>query len=86
MDASKLVKPISKERLVHDLQALGVRPGDLLNVKASMRSMGYVIGGPRTLIEALCEVIGPEGTIVAEAFVNVYPLPLRNLNRFFSYS
>ena len=76
MDASNSVEPIGKERLVHDLKALGVRPGDLLNIKVSMRSIGYVVEGPRTLIEALCEVIGPEGTMVAESFVNVYPLPL----------
>ena len=76
MDAGNSVEPISQERLVHDLEALGVRPGDLLNIKVSMRSIGYVVGGPRTLIEAMREVIGPQGTIVAEAFVKVHPLPL----------
>lgn len=69
-------EPITKDRLVADLRNLGVRPGDLLNIKVSLKSVGYVGGGPKTLIDALMDVIGPEGTIVSDSFVRVYPLPL----------
>lgn len=67
---------ITKETLVHDLKALGVKPGDLLNVKASLKSIGWIEGGVVTLIEALLEAVGPDGTIIADAFVYAYPLPL----------
>lgn len=62
----------SKEELVRDLTHLGVKKGDLLNVKCSMRSIGKVHGGARTLIDALIEVVGPEGTIVTDSFISVF--------------
>ncbi len=71
---------ITKDHLVADLKSLGVRAGDLLNVKVSLKSVGYVEGGPNTLIDALLEVVGPEGTIVTDSFVRVYPLPLSREN------
>jgi len=71
---------ITKEKLVIDLTKLGVRKGDLLNVKASLKSIGYLEGGAQTLIEALLEVIGPEGTIVTDSFVSLHPLPFLKKN------
>ena len=50
--------------LVSDLHALGVRPGMVLVVHSSLRSMGFVNGGPVAVILALEEVLGPEGTLV----------------------
>jgi len=67
---------ITKERLVSDLVELGVRRGDLLNVKVSLKSIGFIEGGAETLIDALTEAVGSEGTIVSESFVYMYPLPL----------
>lgn len=73
-------EPITKDHLAVDLKNLGVRPGDLLNIKVSLKSVGYVDGGPETLIDALLEAVGPEGTIVSDSFVRVYPLPLSEEN------
>ena len=69
-----------KEDLLHDLHALGLRPGDLVNAKVSLKSIGRVDGGADTLLEALLEAVGPAGTIVTDSFVNVYPLPLSKEN------
>jgi len=74
------IEPITRERLIHDLTSLGVRRGDLLNVKVSMSSIGYVVDGAHALIDALIKVVGPEGTIVTDSFVPVYPLPLSKQN------
>ena len=71
----------TKEQLVHDLHLAGVMPGGLLHIKVSMRSVGTIEGGADTLLEAVLEVLGPEGTLVADAFVNSYPLPLSKENR-----
>ena len=65
---------VTKQKLVEDLKALGVRAGDLLNVKASLGSIGFVEGGADTLVEALVEAVGPAGTIVTDSFVDVFPL------------
>lgn len=65
-------KQITKEDLITDFKKLGVKRGDFLNVKCSLKSIGYVIGGARTLIDALLAVVGSEGTIVTDSFVRVY--------------
>ena len=72
---------ITKDRLVKDLRNLGVKDGDLLNVKASLKSLGYVEGGANTLIEALLEVVGEKGTIVTDSFVSSYPLSVVKKNK-----
>jgi aminoglycoside 3-N-acetyltransferase len=73
-------KTFRKEDLLRDLRALGVRPGDLVNAKVSLKSIGYVEGGPDTLLQALLEAVGPSGTIVTDSFLDVYPLPLSEEN------
>ena len=65
---------VTKDQLVKDLISLGVRKGELLNVKASLKSIGYVEGGADTLIEALLTVVGSEGTIITDSFVSVFSL------------
>jgi len=75
-----MLPPISRADLMRDLRVLGIRKGDILNLKVSMASIGYVAGGPRTLIGALLETVSTEGTLVAESFVRVYPLPLSEEN------
>lgn len=66
------MEKLTKEALVRDLKNLGIGSGDLLNVKASIRSIGEVEGGADTLIDALLEVVGTNGTVVTDSFVPVY--------------
>lgn len=51
-----------------DLAALGVQWGDGLFVHASMRAIGHVVGGPRTVVEALLEAVGEAGLIGMPGF------------------
>lgn len=53
--------------IAEDLQQLGVRPGGVLLVHSSLSSLGYVPGGPETVIRALLEALGPEGTLLMPA-------------------
>jgi aminoglycoside 3-N-acetyltransferase len=57
-------RPTTRAKLVRDLRHLGVRPGGLLLVHSSLSALGFVPGGPRTVIRALLEALGPEGTLV----------------------
>jgi aminoglycoside N3'-acetyltransferase len=50
--------------LAADLAALGVRPGDLLFLHASLRRIGPVEGGACGVIEAVERAVGPRGTVV----------------------
>ena len=59
---------ITKEQLKQDLLRLGVQKGDVLYIKASYKSIGKVDGGPLTVIDAICETVGNEGTVIFSAF------------------
>lgn len=59
---------ITKENLVFELKELGLKPGDIVHTKVSMRSLGKVEGGANTLIDAILCVIGSEGTLVCDSF------------------
>jgi len=56
--------PVTRIRLVRDLRALGVRQGGLVLVHSSLSSLGSVVGGAATVIRALLEAVGSEGTLV----------------------
>lgn len=50
--------------LIGQLRTLGVAPGQVLLLHGSFRAIRPVEGGPRGVIEALGEALGPEGTLV----------------------
>lgn len=60
--------PVTRAWLVRDLRALGVTPGMLLMAHCSLRRLGWVVGGAVTVVDALREVLGAEGTLVMPAF------------------
>ncbi|MCC7438481.1 MAG: aminoglycoside 3-N-acetyltransferase [Armatimonadetes bacterium] len=55
---------VTKSQLVHDLHAMGVRPGELLMLHVSVKSLGWVIGGPEMVLQALFDVLMPGGTVM----------------------
>ncbi|HZU14341.1 MAG TPA: AAC(3) family N-acetyltransferase [Chloroflexota bacterium] len=55
---------LTREDLVHDLRRLGVEPGMTVLVHSSLSSLGWVEGGAETVIDALLEAVGPEGTVL----------------------
>lgn len=56
--------PVTGRRLVADLRDLDLPSGATVMVHTSLRSLGWVIGGAQTVLEALREAVGPEGTLV----------------------
>lgn len=59
---------LTRDRLAADLRRLGVQSGDLLMIHSSLRSLGHVVGGAPTVVDALLEVLGPTGTLVGPSF------------------
>ncbi|WP_189671206.1 aminoglycoside N(3)-acetyltransferase [Promicromonospora soli] len=57
-------QPHTAATLTGDLRALGVVPGDVLLVHASVKSLGFVAGGVQAVVEALLSAVGPGGTLV----------------------
>lgn len=54
---------LTREELAEDLARLGLRAGDSVYVHTAMKRIGWLEGGPGTLIEAFLDVLGPEGTL-----------------------
>ena len=56
---------VTRSRLAQDLKKLGLRPGGVVMVHCRMSALGRVVGGAETVVRALLDVVGPEGTIMA---------------------
>jgi aminoglycoside 3-N-acetyltransferase len=54
--------------IVDDLRALGLRAGDRVVVHSSLRAVGTVEGGANTVVDALLDVLGPEGVLMVPTF------------------
>jgi aminoglycoside 3-N-acetyltransferase len=55
---------VTRSQLVRGLHEIGVRPGGVLMLHASVRAVGWVVGGPDVVLQALLDVLGPEGTLM----------------------
>jgi aminoglycoside 3-N-acetyltransferase len=58
---------VTRSKLVTDLRDLGVGDGRVVMVHTRMSALGWVVGGTQTVIEALLEVVGAGGTVLAYA-------------------
>lgn len=59
---------LTQQDLVRQFSSCGIRRGDSLLVHSSLSKIGYVQGGPVTVIDALLETIGQEGTLLMPTF------------------
>lgn len=64
---------ISRQRLICELQALGVSTGDAIMVHASLRAVGPVENRAAGLVQSLLDAVGPEGVLLA--YVDYEPTP-----------
>jgi aminoglycoside 3-N-acetyltransferase len=54
-------------QIAADLRAVGVKPGGVLLVHSSLRSLGWVAGGAATVVQGLLQALGPGGTLLMPA-------------------
>ncbi len=59
---------VTREDIVAGLREVGLRRGDMVQVHSSLSAFGYVEGGAETVVEALLEVLGPDGTLMVPTF------------------
>jgi aminoglycoside 3-N-acetyltransferase len=69
---------ISKENIITGLKSLGLQNGDAALVHSSLSSFGIVTGGIDTVIDALLETVGAEGTIMIPALTGSEKLSADN--------
>jgi aminoglycoside 3-N-acetyltransferase len=56
---------VTRSGLARDLEKLGLRPGGVVMVHCRLNALGQVVGGAETVVRALLDALGPEGTVMA---------------------
>jgi aminoglycoside 3-N-acetyltransferase len=56
--------PYTTASISSDLRTLGLRAGDTVLTHSAASTLGYVVGGTQAVVQALLEVLGPDGTLV----------------------
>ena len=56
---------VTRSQLAKNLESLGLRPGGAVMVHCRMSALGHVVGGAETVVSALLDALGPEGTLMA---------------------
>lgn len=56
---------VTRSRLAHDLEMLGLRSGGAVMVHCRMSALGHVLGGAESVVRGLLDALGPEGTLIA---------------------
>lgn len=65
---NKSKQPVTLESLKKDLFNIGVREGMLILLHSSLSSIGWVSGGAVTVILAIENILGTEGTLIMPAY------------------
>ena len=58
---------ITRSRLIRDLRDLGVTAGQVVMLHVSVKSIGWVVGGPEVVLQAILDVLGPSGSLMMPA-------------------
>lgn len=69
--------PGTRHSLARDLRQLGLASGMTVLVHSSLKALGWVNGGPVAVIQALQEVLTPQGTLVMPAHSGDYSDPAK---------
>lgn len=67
-EQQKNKKGITKRQLIDDLKKIGIKKGDSILVHSSLSKIGFVEGGAETVVDALFETVGVEGTLLFPTF------------------
>ncbi len=67
--------PNTRATLRRDFEQLGVKPGAVVLMHSAMSKLGWTVGGPIPVIQALMEVLTPVGTLVMPSHSGDYSDP-----------
>lgn len=67
-ELEQTARHVTGEELTGQLRTLGLGQGDIVFLHSSLKSLGFVEGGPRAVLDALLDAIGPAGTLVVPTY------------------
>lgn len=59
---------VTSKKITDDLQKMGIHHGDILFIHSSLKSIGYLVDGPNTVINGILDAVGPEGTLLLPSY------------------
>jgi aminoglycoside 3-N-acetyltransferase len=59
---------VNRKAIARDLRKFGLRRGDIVELHVSLKSIGQVAGGARTVVHAFQDILGESGTLLMPAF------------------
>lgn len=59
------MKTVTREQVAFDLKLCGLGRGDVILMHSALSSIGFVEGGADAVVDAVLDVLGPEGTFAA---------------------
>jgi aminoglycoside 3-N-acetyltransferase len=65
------VTPLTRQSIAESVRSLGLKPGGVVFMHSSLSSLGEVDGGADTVVDALLDVLGPEGTLAVPTFSSI---------------
>lgn len=68
---------ISSARIAEDLRKMGVSEGDHISLALALSKVGRVAGGPESFIDAVLDVLGPEGTLMMNTYTHFFHVTQR---------
>jgi aminoglycoside 3-N-acetyltransferase len=60
----RTTEPLTVDSLAEQLAGCGLQPGQTIIVHSALSTLGWVVGGPVAVIQALIRVVGPSGTLM----------------------
>jgi aminoglycoside 3-N-acetyltransferase len=55
---------VTRSQLIRDFKNLGLVPGQTIMLHASVRAVGWIVGGPDVVLQALLDLLTPAGTLM----------------------
>ena len=74
-------QPLTQDDIAAGLRQLGLSSGDCVILHSSLSSLGEVVGGADTVVDAFLEVLGSNGTLVVPTFDDFGAIPESVRNR-----
>ena len=63
--------PLTRQNIAEALTALGLAPGAVVFMHSSLSSLGEVEGGADTVVDAILDVLGPDGTLAVPTYCSI---------------
>lgn len=76
---------INKDDLKQSFFDMGINQGDVIELAVNLDKLDYIVGGCQTLIDALIEILTPDGTLVISCLFKDNREPFKQDNPVFCY-